>query len=210
MLDPAGHRPLAEQINERLPQTQCRRCGYDACLPYAEAIAEGKADINRCPPGGAQGIEVLARLTGREVIPLDPECGLEGPFQVAVIDPERCIGCLLCIKACPVDAIVGAFKRLHTVVEQDCTGCELCIPACPVDCISLESPSQSAGPDGWTTLNAQRSRLRYEHRQLRLQQDSSPSEPTEDGDEPVTSPAPDLLAEAMRRARERRMATPKP
>ncbi|MBS0432505.1 MAG: RnfABCDGE type electron transport complex subunit B [Proteobacteria bacterium] len=128
---------LAARIDAVLPQTQCTRCGYPACRPYAEAVAHGEAAINRCPPGGDAGVRALAALTGRPVLPLDPQCGAEMPPAVAVIDEDACIGCTKCIAACPVDAIVGAAKLMHTVIPQFCTGCELCIPPCPVDCIAM-------------------------------------------------------------------------
>jgi Na+-translocating ferredoxin:NAD+ oxidoreductase subunit B len=128
---------LANAIDALLPQTQCTKCGYDGCRPYADAIANGNADINQCPPGGADGIRKVARLLGRPEKPLNPANGLEKPRTAAVIDEARCIGCMLCIKACPVDAIVGAAKRMHTVLTQYCTGCELCLPPCPVDCIDM-------------------------------------------------------------------------
>lgn len=126
-----------ERIDAALPQTQCRRCGYPACRPYAEAIARGEAAINRCPPGGVEGVRLLARITGQPVVPLDPECGVEVPPRVALIDEDACIGCTKCIQACPVDAIVGASKLMHTVIADLCTGCELCLPPCPVDCIAM-------------------------------------------------------------------------
>ncbi|MGH8164410.1 MAG: RnfABCDGE type electron transport complex subunit B [Rhodanobacteraceae bacterium] len=128
---------LADCIDAVLPQTQCTRCGYPACRPYAQAIACGEAPINRCPPGGEAGIRALAALTGSPVVPLDPECGPEAPPTIALIDEDVCIGCTKCIQACPVDAIVGAAKLMHTIVPQLCTGCELCIPPCPVDCIAM-------------------------------------------------------------------------
>ena len=127
--------PLIEKIDAILPQTQCGQCGYPGCKPYATAIAEGEADINLCPPGGQEGVQRLADLLGREVKPLNAE---EKPKQVAIIDEQTCIGCTLCIQACPVDAIVGAAKQMHTVVEPLCTGCELCVAPCPVDCITME------------------------------------------------------------------------
>jgi Na+-translocating ferredoxin:NAD+ oxidoreductase subunit B len=126
-----------ERIDALLPQTQCTRCGYPTCRAYAEAIAADVADIDRCPPGGAQGIEALAALLGRTSKPLDPACGFEAPPIVALIDEDVCIGCTKCIQACPVDAIVGAAKRMHTIIAAECTGCELCLPPCPVDCIVL-------------------------------------------------------------------------
>ena len=124
-------------IDALLPQTQCTKCGYAGCRPYAEAIAHGDADINQCPPGGTEGIRGLARLLGREEKSLNPANGSETPRAAALIDEARCIGCMLCIKACPVDAIVGAAKRMHTVLTQYCTGCDLCLPPCPVDCIDM-------------------------------------------------------------------------
>jgi len=129
---------LAGDIDALLPQTQCTKCGYAGCRPYADAIASGVADINQCPPGGDAGVDALARLLGRESKPLNPANGLYRPPQVAVIDEATCIGCTKCIQACPVDAIVGASKLMHTVIASWCTGCELCIPPCPVDCIALE------------------------------------------------------------------------
>ena len=130
-------RALAEKIDALLPQTQCTKCGYQGCRPYADAIAQGEADINQCPPAGAAGIRNLARLLGRAEKPLNPSNGIEKPRAAALIDESRCIGCMLCIKACPVDAIVGTAKRMHTVLTQSCTGCELCLPPCPVDCIDM-------------------------------------------------------------------------
>ena len=127
--------PLIEKIDAILPQTQCGQCGYPGCKPYATAIAEGEADINLCPPGGQEGVQRLADLLGREVKPLNAE---EKPKQVAIIDEQTCIGCTLCIQACPVDAVVGAAKQMHTIVEPLCTGCELCVKPCPVECIRME------------------------------------------------------------------------
>lgn len=126
-----------EAIHALLPQTQCTRCGFAGCRPYAEAIARGEARINRCPPGGTETLNRLASLLDVEAPPLDPECGVEGPPQLALIDPSRCIGCARCLPPCPVDAIVGASRQLHVVLESVCTGCELCIAPCPVDCITL-------------------------------------------------------------------------
>ena len=129
--------PLVDQIDAILPQTQCGQCSYPGCRPYAEAIANGEAEINRCPPGGESTIIVLADLLGREPIPLDAEVGEEKPKMVAIIREDTCIGCTLCIQACPVDAILGAAKQMHTVIEPECTGCELCLEPCPVDCIDM-------------------------------------------------------------------------
>lgn len=127
--------PLADRIDRLLPQTQCAQCGFPGCRPYADAVARGEADIDRCPPGGAALIRALADLLGRE--PKVPASTREPPEQVAVIDESLCIGCTLCIQACPVDAILGAARQMHTVIAAECTGCELCIPPCPVDCIAL-------------------------------------------------------------------------
>jgi len=129
--------PLVEQVDAILPQTQCGQCGFAGCRPYAEAIAAEEADINRCPPGGETTIVALAELLGREAKPLDPEQGEPRPPSRAVIDETECIGCTKCIQACPVDAIVGAAKQMHTVIAAECTGCDLCLPPCPVDCIEM-------------------------------------------------------------------------
>jgi len=129
--------PVVDRIDALLPQTQCGQCSFPGCRPYAEAIANEEADINQCPPGGEAGIRALADLLGREAKPLNPENGEEKPKTVVVIDEQRCIGCTLCIQACPVDAIVGAAKLMHTVIESECTGCDLCLPPCPVDCIDI-------------------------------------------------------------------------
>jgi electron transport complex protein RnfB len=139
--------PIADQIDKILPQTQCGQCGFAGCRPYAEAIATGEADINRCPPGGEATIEALAELLEVEPKPLDEECGVEKPKTLAVIDEDRCIGCTLCIQACPVDAILGSAKHMHTVIASECTGCELCLPPCPVDCIDMVVTKQN--PNTW-------------------------------------------------------------
>ena len=129
--------PIVDQIDAILPQTQCGQCGYPGCRPYAEAIAAGEADINQCPPGGEAGIRALADLLGRDFKPLNAEHGEHKEKSVAFIHEELCIGCTLCIQACPVDAIVGAAKQMHTVIAEECTGCELCVEPCPVDCIEM-------------------------------------------------------------------------
>ena len=141
--------PLVEKIDAILPQTQCGQCGFPGCRPYATAIASGEADINQCPPGGEEGIRKLADLLGREFKSLSEEHGVEKPKSVAVIDENTCIGCTLCIQACPVDAIVGAAKQLHTVVAGECTGCELCIAPCPVDCIAMEPITETVDTWKW-------------------------------------------------------------
>jgi H+/Na+-translocating ferredoxin:NAD+ oxidoreductase subunit B len=138
---------LAARIDALLPQTQCTRCGHAGCAPYAAAIAAGAEDIDRCPPGGRATIDALAKLLGREAVPLNPACGTEGPPRVAVIDESRCIGCAKCLPPCPVDAIVGAAKFLHTVIAERCTGCELCVAPCPVDCIDLRPAAAGATND---------------------------------------------------------------
>jgi len=145
--------PLSERIDALLPQTQCGQCGFPGCRPYAEAISKQAADINQCPPGGEAGIRALADLLGREPKPLNPENGEEKPKSVVVIDERRCIGCTLCIQACPVDAIVGAARLMHTVIESECTGCNLCLPPCPVDCIDIVVVE--ADILGWTSPRPQ-------------------------------------------------------
>ena len=161
---------LTERLNDALPQTQCTRCGYPDCRAYASAMAESSADINQCPPGGADGIQRLAALTGRAVLALNPGNGHEGPRAVALIDEAWCIGCTLCLPVCPTDAILGTNKLMHTVVEPDCTGCELCIAACPVDCISLENVTgEFTGWAAWSQPQADRALQRYAfHSRLRL------------------------------------------
>jgi len=163
---------LADLLDAALPQTQCTRCGYPDCRAYAEAMASGEADINRCPPGGAEGIARLATISGKPVLPLDITHGHEGPRQLAVIDEAWCIGCTLCIKACPVDCIVGASKLMHTVIDAQCTGCELCVPACPVDCISMTPVTgERTGWQAWSPADAEEARERYAFRTQRLERD---------------------------------------
>jgi electron transport complex protein RnfB len=160
--------PTAALLHAALPQTQCTRCGYPDCAGYAEAIASGEAEINQCPPGGAQGIVRLAELTGRKPLPLNADLGVEGPRTVAVIDENWCIGCTLCLDACPTDAILGGNKQMHTVIEPYCTGCELCVPVCPVDCIALENASgERTGWNAWSEAEARQALQRYELRQAR-------------------------------------------
>ncbi len=157
---------LVDRIDALLPQTQCTKCGYDGCLPYASAIADGNAAINRCPPGGDEGIAALAALLNTPSLSLDPTCGETGPLLVAVIDEAHCIGCTLCIRACPVDAIVGANKRMHTVLSDSCTGCDLCVAPCPVDCIEMVPADRN-----WTPADAAHGRTRHRIHLARLAND---------------------------------------
>jgi electron transport complex protein RnfB len=159
---------LAVRLLDALPQTQCTRCGYPDCAGYANAIANGEADINQCPPGGAEGVSRLAHLTGHSPKSLDPSCGQETPRHVVFIDESWCIGCTLCRDVCPTDAIFGINKRMHTVIESYCTGCDLCLPVCPVDCIILENISDTmTGWDAWTSDQADLARQRYALRSVR-------------------------------------------
>jgi electron transport complex protein RnfB len=175
--DTGNSRDLAARILDALPQTQCARCGWPDCAAYARAIADAAASINQCPPGGAQGIARLAAITGQAAQPLDPARGAEGPRGVAVIDEAWCIGCTLCIKACPVDCIVGANKRMHTVIEAECTGCELCVPVCPVDCIQMEAVTGSqTGWAAWSQSQADAARQRYAFVTARRQREAQEHE----------------------------------
>jgi electron transport complex protein RnfB len=164
---------LTLAIDAILPQTQCAKCGFAGCLPYARAIACEQAPINRCPPGGEEGIAALARLLRRPVLALDPSCGTHHALHVAWIDEPACIGCTLCIQACPVDAIAGAAKAMHTVVAAECTGCELCVAPCPMDCIRMV-PVQP--PRAWTRLDANAARRRLHERRRRLEQERRDTE----------------------------------
>ena len=165
---------LARELDAALPQTQCARCGYPDCVAYARAMAEGTAGINQCPPGGQEGVARLARITGRPVLPLNPVHGIESARLLAVIDEAWCIGCTLCLNACPVDCIVGGPKLMHTVIDDRCTGCELCIPACPVDCISLRPVTgQRTGWNAWSEAQAIEARERYTFHRIRLARDEA-------------------------------------
>ena len=164
--DAGAHEAAAvDTVDALLPQTQCRRCGYDACRPYAEALVRGETEINRCPPGGEVTVAALARALDRPVVPLDPACGPTGARETAQIVESECIGCTVCIRACPVDAIIGARKWMHAVLESECTGCGLCVEPCPVDCI-LMVPARTgpATPEAWLTERAPFARRRFERR----------------------------------------------
>jgi electron transport complex protein RnfB len=168
---------LVDLILDALPQRQCQNCGQPDCAAYAQAVAARQAAINRCPPGGAQGVARLAAITGQAIQPLDPVCGAEGPRGVAVIDETWCIGCTLCIKACPVDCILGANKRMHTVIEAECTGCELCVPVCPVDCIQMETVTgDKTGWAAWSQAQADAARARYALTTARRQREAQEHE----------------------------------
>jgi electron transport complex protein RnfB len=194
---------LTQRILDALPQTQCTRCGFPDCAAYAQAIAEDQTPINRCPPGGAQGVQRLAQATGRPVLPLDVAFGQEEPRQMAFIDEHWCIGCTLCIKACPVDAIIGSSKFMHTVLEAHCTGCELCIPACPVDCILLEDVGTKTGWAAWSPAQAAAARTRYASHAQRLDASAASStaqSTTAPSAAPAPLPSPNDDGEAGRRA----------
>ncbi len=164
---------LVDRIDAILPQTQCEQCGYHGCRPYAQAMARDDAPINQCPPGGAAGIARLAELLDRPMLPLNPAYGIERPRTLARVVEADCIGCTKCIQVCPVDAIVGAAKLMHTVIADDCTGCELCVPACPVDCIVLE-PMPSAQADD--PAHADAARRHFEQREARLARERAENE----------------------------------
>lgn len=213
---------LIQQLDALLPQTQCTRCGYPGCEPYAAAIVAGDADINQCPPGGDAGVAQLAALLQVPAKPLNPAFGAHAPRQVAWVDESVCIGCTLCLQACPVDAIVGASKALHTVLAEECTGCELCIAPCPVDCIHMQ-PATVRSP-AHQHAAAQLARQRFQHRKARLAQRKAaqaarlaglrPAAPPLPGPatEPQAAPEADAkaarIAAIMARARQRLEGSP--
>ncbi len=209
---------LGARIDALLPQTQCGRCGYPTCRDYAQAISDGVADINRCAPGGTEGIAALAGLLARAVLPLDPAHGCERPPQVALIDEDLCIGCTKCIQACPVDAIVGTGKRMHTVIADECTGCELCVPACPVDCIAMIDTAAQPLPRAELLSRAAHARMRHAARRQRLLPagtgEGAPDTPAPaDIAAPASAIAPLSQAEvlaAIARGRARKQARPGP
>lgn len=201
--------PLAARIDALLPQTQCTRCGYPTCRAYADAMAAGQTDINHCPPGGADGVAALAALLDRAPQPLDPANGIEAPPLVAVIDEAICIGCTKCIQACPVDAIVGAGKRMHTIIAAECTGCELCLPPCPVDCIALVAIDDAPLARGGVMARAAHARARFDARSARLERERIVRESrrtattTRDAAPPITRAA---VLDAIARGKARREA----
>lgn len=182
-------------IDAALPQTQCTRCGYPDCRHYAQAIAQGEAAINQCPPGGQEGVLRLAAITGQPALPLNPDNGLEAVRVVARIDENWCIGCTLCIKACPTDAILGANKRMHTIIADACTGCELCLPVCPVDCIELDNASgEATGWAAWSPAQADEARQRYQKHQQRLDRAYRPQDPSPAAPAAITAQAAQATA----------------
>lgn len=214
---------LADAIDALLPQTQCRKCGFDGCAPYAEAIATGSAVINRCPPGGQHGVDQLATLLGADSMPLDLARGTAGVSELALIDESLCIGCTLCVQACPVDAIVGAAGRMHTVMLEDCSGCGLCVAPCPVDCIAMVpisalAPAHDVTPRPEAALPALAAhwRSRHETRRRRLSDERLAREVRlaeraagarlPDAGQAAAAQRRSAVAAALARARERRAA----
>lgn len=194
----ASRAASVEQIDALLPQLHCGQCGYDGCRPYAEALRRGEADINQCPPGGEETLTALAELLEQPMRPVDPARGHALPAQVARIDEAACIGCVKCIHVCPVDAIIGAPKQMHTVMTADCTGCELCVPACPVDCISLEPATKM------TSADRERARKNFRRRQQRLQRQANARQSQRTG--PGRTEKKRVIAAAVARSRARRGA----
>jgi electron transport complex protein RnfB len=200
---------LAGRIDALLPQTQCRLCGYPGCRPYAEAIAAGRAGANQCPPGGDEAARAIAALLGAAYAPVDPRYGIFKPPAVAVIDETLCIGCTLCIEACPVDAIAGAPKLMHTVIASACTGCELCVAPCPVDCISLEQTGAQPTREERGAAAAQ-ARRRFERRTARRARDrQAPRSAAREANTTVNQQVVQRAIERARRRLARRSATEK-
>ncbi|MDQ0010495.1 electron transport complex protein RnfB [Luteibacter jiangsuensis] len=198
---------LADRIDDLLPQTQCEQCGFHGCRPYAEAIAAGDAGIDRCPPGGAAGIARLATLLDRPIVPLDPTHGVEKPRTLARIVEADCIGCTKCIQACPVDAIVGSSKLMHTVIADLCTGCELCVPACPVDCIALD-PMPLAQVDDRVHADAARSRFQRRERRLARERDTRERKLAASKADVAAATARNPVLEALARAKAKKKDPP--
>ncbi len=196
-----------DAVDALLPQTQCTRCGHPDCAAYASAIAHDGAPINRCPPGGDATIAALAAITGRPRAPLDPECGVHAPLAVAVVDEARCIGCTICIQACPVDAIAGAPRRMHAVIDALCTGCELCVAPCPVDCIAMRPAGRA-----WESGDAAAARARHRSREARLARGERIAERRAASGPTSGDPGRDrrraAVAAALERARARRAGAP--
>lgn len=199
---------LADRIDDLLPQTQCGKCGYPGCRPYAEAIANKQADINQCPPGGEAGIRELASLLGIAFKPFGADVVLNPP-SVAFIDENLCIGCTLCLQACPVDAISGASKLMHTVIAPLCTGCELCVTPCPVDCISMRPLPQAMPSREQQRTAAKAARERYRFRLARIERDKREkaerlAQKTLAAAKPIATPEADaqaLIQAALERAK---------
>ena len=197
---------LADRLDALLPQTQCEQCGYPGCRPYAEAIARGEADINQCPPGGQTGVDALARLLGQASKALDPAHGEYRPPRVAWIDEAVCIGCTKCIQACPVDAIIGARKRMHTVIAEECTGCDLCLAPCPVDCIHMLATDREQEPEAIQQRRRDTARARFQTRNERLarrrcEREACRANHRRRGRDPDTADAPQRAALPDRAAR---------
>lgn len=205
----------AEEINQLLPQTQCGKCGFNGCMPYAKAIAAQQAQINQCPPGGQETIQALAKLLNDDEVSLNPEFGIEKEFRIAKINEDLCIGCVKCIRACPVDAIVGAAKLMHVVIEDYCTGCELCIAPCPVDCIDLVEPPKNlaaafSGYDQDKLAIREQAKSRYNKRLNRLEKQEIEKQAAREDKQRKKDRAKDIkekqafIKEAIKRSQSRR------
>jgi Na+-translocating ferredoxin:NAD+ oxidoreductase subunit B len=202
---PDNETALIQRLNAVLPQTQCQRCGFAGCLPYATAMAQGKSKPNRCPPGGPSGLKALSEILGNPEnfeLKLDSSCGEVGPRTIAYIREDLCIGCTKCIDVCPTDAIVGAPKKLHFVITEFCTGCDLCLPPCPVDCITMTAidDGNKFSWEQWLSDDAQLSKKRFEKKQTRLNTFSATIN-TENKPPVVAMPAQDAIGSALERAK---------
>jgi Na+-translocating ferredoxin:NAD+ oxidoreductase subunit B len=206
---PPTKHELAQRLNAVLPQTQCQRCGFEGCLPYARAMAQSNAQPNRCPPGGPSGLKALSEILSKPEnfeLTLDSSCGEVGPRTVAYIREDLCIGCTKCIDVCPTDAIVGAPKKLHFVITEFCTGCDLCLPPCPVDCITMTAveDGKKFSWEQWSTVDTQRSKQRYENKQARLSamRETTNSRNDKTNETPkVLIPAKETIGNALERAK---------